>query len=107
MGPIRTRALVVFLMGSMMVPEALEYRVIGENKETLSLTWAFLIVMSIWVSWVPPLVSTGAILSAMTLAARETKKDRKIHNATDARAEVAMFLNNIENRMDRPSQKEM
>jgi hypothetical protein len=64
-------------------------------------------VISKWVSWVPPFVSTGAIVSAMTLAPRETKKDRKIHNATEARAEVAMFLNNIENRMDRPSQKEM
>jgi hypothetical protein len=79
----------------------------GENKETLSLIWAFLMVMSIWVSRVPPLVSTGAMLSATTLAPRETKKDRKIHNATDARAEVAMFRKNIEKSMDIPSQKEM
>ncbi len=64
-------------------------------------------VMFKWVSWVPPFVSTGAILSAMTLAPRETKKDKKIHNATAARAEVAMFLINIENRLDWPSVLEM
>jgi hypothetical protein len=44
---------------------------------------------------------------AMTVAPSETKKERKIHRATEARAEVAMPLKRTENRMESPSQKQM
>jgi hypothetical protein len=36
----------------------------------------------------------------------ETKKERKIHKATEARKEVATLLKAMEKRMESPSQKE-
>ena len=39
--------------------------------------------------------------------AYETKKDRKIHNAAEARAEVAMPLKKIEKSIDTPNQNDI
>jgi len=75
----------------------------GENRETLSFMRALLIRASVSV----PSFSTGASVLAATLAPREIKKDKKIHRATEARAEVAMFLNKMEKRMAIPSQNEI
>jgi hypothetical protein len=76
----------------------------GEKRETASLMRSFLRTISGFAS---PLLSTGATVLARTLAPRPTKNDKKIQRATDARADVAMLLNEMEKRMAIPSQKEM
>jgi hypothetical protein len=76
----------------------------GEKRDTFSLMVTFLRKISGEVSSRAP---TGAKVLAATLAPRETKKDRNIHRATEARADVAMLLKAMEKRMEMPSQKEM
>jgi len=45
------------------------------------------------------LLSTGIMISESTSAPIDTKNDRKIHNATEVSAEVAMPLKQIEKSM--------
>ena len=52
------------------------------------------------------LLASGVIESATALAPKETKKEKKIHAASAAKAEVATLLKIMENRMDAPSQNE-
>jgi hypothetical protein len=49
----------------------------------------------------------GAIASARTPAPKLTKKEKNIHKAKEARAEVAVLRKTTENRIDIPNQKEM
>jgi hypothetical protein len=49
----------------------------------------------------------GATISDKTLAPKLTKKEKKIHRAKEARAEVAVLLKITENRIETPNQKEI
>ena len=65
----------------------------GEKRDTVSLRRAFRRIVS-----PPPLcmLSTGTMVLARTLAPKDTKNDRNIHNATEARADVAILLKKME-----------
>ena len=49
----------------------------------------------------------GATISDRTLAPRLTKKEKKIHRAKEASAEVAVLRKTMEKRIEIPNQKEM
>ena len=51
--------------------------------------------------------ASGVSALARTLAPKLTKKEKKIHTAKAARAEVATLRKTIENRIATPSQNEM
>ena len=76
----------------------------GERRDTPSLMRVLAITVS---GSSPSLLSTGATELDKTLAPMETKKERKIHTATDARNDVATLRKAMEKRMESPSQKEM
>ena len=74
----------------------------GEMRQTARSTLIRFMSISGF-SLVPP----GTTAFATTLAPMDTKKEKKIHMAKVARAEVAIPLKIMENRMLIPSQKAM
>jgi hypothetical protein len=54
-----------------------------------------------------PVCPIGATISDRTLAPKLIKKEKKIHRAKEASAEVAVLRKITENRIDTPSQKEI
>jgi hypothetical protein len=54
-----------------------------------------------------PLWLIGETASAKKPAPKLTKKEKKIHTAKEAKAEVAVFRKITEKRMDIPNQKEI
>ena len=102
MGPMVIGARVDFRIGSIIVAVASVYRTMGEESVKAFTILARLITVS-------GSCSAESLIMALarTLAPRVTKKEKKIHTARAARADVAVLRNKIENRMATPNQKEI
>jgi len=77
----------------------------GENREMT--LWIFACLRTILGSTPAPVWLTGAKASAKTPAPRLTKKEKNIHTAKEARAEVAVLRKATEKRIEIPNQKEI
>ena len=97
-------ALMVFWDGLIITDVAVEYSSMGDTRDIASFILVFLIIASVSVI---DLLSTGTMISESTSAPIDTKNDRKIHNATEVSAEVAIPLKQIEKSIARPSQNEI